>query len=98
MLRPVGSGHAGLQGVLEPSVGPLDHAVALRVVRCCGVVMHANDVARVRPQCGLKCYALFNLPHFLLCPFLFTHLCCSKLGKSLSTIIFTLKLLMQFTE
>jgi len=47
MLRPVGG---SLQCVLEPPVGPLDHAVTLGVVGRGGVVVRADDVAEAAPQ------------------------------------------------
>ena len=52
MLGPVGDGRAGLQGILEPPVGPLNHAVALRVVGRGGVVVGADDLAGAGPQGG----------------------------------------------
>ena len=51
MLGPV-------ERVLEAPVGPLDHAVALRVVRGGGVVVHADDIAEPRPQRGGELGAL----------------------------------------
>jgi hypothetical protein len=52
VLRPLSGGNAGLKGVLESPLGPLDHAVALRVVRRGGVVVRANDVRGAGPRRG----------------------------------------------
>ena len=41
---------AGLEGFLESPVGPLDHPVALWVVRRGGVVVRADDLAGAGPQ------------------------------------------------
>jgi hypothetical protein len=48
----VGGGSPGPQGVLQPSVEPLDQPVGLRMVSCRGRVLDVEQAAQARPKGG----------------------------------------------
>ena len=52
MLRPGQTRQAGLQGVLQLPVGPLDHPVRLGMIGCGRRVGDAQLVADVTPESG----------------------------------------------